>query len=214
MPTPLEAREERLHLLNQLLLPLLRASRGYARAWSLVEGLEKKPARLEASRDYSTGLLVLDLPGSHPLVVAVAASAQHSRPLAPSQLERRLQRLRRLVARARGKLFTAADVVYVILAPRGYTRGATRLARTAGVIAARTPREAASRLARYLKQRLTALHARLRGRRVWGPVPLLYHALAALAQALGADIKAPGTTETVRLALDGGQLPPPTQTAT
>ncbi len=208
--TPLEQREARLRQLNQLLIPLLRAVRRYAGPWQAYLGRPLNPARLVVDSRYSTGVLVAELPGSHPLVVAVYSSAQESRPLSPGQLERRLQRLRGIVERLRGRLFVGGDLVYIVIAPRGATRGAAAAARRLGVHVARSPGEAARRLARYLLQRLRALLNRLRGRRVWGPVPLLATALAHLAKSMGAPVKPPDAAIALRAAETGGTLDPDT----
>ncbi len=183
--TPLEQREERLRQLNELLLPLLRAARRYSTLWSMYSGRPLQASRVVYGRGYTAALFLAELPGSHPLVIAVYSSAQRSRPLSPSQLSSRLRALKNLVAGERGRSFTSADIVYIVIAPRGATSGARRTAARQGATITLSPREAAARIARYIRSRLQALLRKLSQRRVWGPLPLLAAALAHLASSLG-----------------------------
>jgi len=201
-------REERLRSLNRLLLPFLRSAREQRRLLRLAGRPPARILHVDQARDYTVTVIVYTLPLGNPLVAAIYTSAQRSRPLAPSQLRRRLQRLRDAVARLRGRLYNQADIVYAIHVPAGATRGAKRLARSLGVNLAATTEKLLASLARYIATRHQRLAAKLRGKRVWGPVPLLLHALAHLAKELGApDADPPPLHITLKLAQEGGTIP-------
>lgn len=201
-------REERLRSLNRLLLPFLRSAREQRRLLRLAGRPPTRVLHVDQSRDYTVTVIVYTLPLGNPLVAAIYTSAQRSRPLSPSQLRQRLQRLRDTVAKLRGRLYNQADIIYAVQVPAGATRGARRLARSLGVNLAENTEKLLASLARYTATRYQRLAAKLRGKRVWGPVPLLLHTLAHLAKELGAhDTDPPPLHVTVKLAQEGGTIP-------
>ncbi len=204
--TPLERREQRLGVANALLLPLARGARQAARLTRLLNG-KHRVLHIDQARDYTVTVAVVDMPLGNPLVVALYTSTQTSRPLSPSQLAKRLQRLREAVEKLRGSLYTQADTVYMLYAPRGLTRGAARKAYKAGITVATKPIQLAKSLARFLKARYEKLRRRLAGKRVWGPIPALLYTLHELAKSLGADPQPPISLEqALHLAENGGHL--------
>ena len=205
---PLEMKEWRLQQLNRILLPLLRAARRYARAWRVLLPDTSGVTRVSSTRDYTATIIQLNLPASHPLIIAMYVSAQQSSPLTPSQLKPKIRRLRQLIAQARGKTFHTADILYVIVSPKGYTRGSLREAVREGVNAVKTIEEAAARLRRYLRKRLTKLLQSIQGKNVWGELPLLLYALTQLAIELGEqDIKGIDYETAIHAALEGAKIP-------
>jgi hypothetical protein len=176
-------RQQALTQANEVIVPLLGASRRALRlAASSIGRLYR--VRVEASGDKRVHVIIIDLPASHPLILALYSSAQESRPTSPQQLLRRIGRLAREVAKLRGKLYEQADIVYVYLSPRGFTSGALRLAKRQKVIAAQKPVEARRRIAKYLAQRYRKLLTTVATRKIWGELPLLAYTLAYLAHAL------------------------------
>jgi hypothetical protein len=202
----LERSRARLQAANTVILPLLRAAARQRKLARILGSQPGKIASLYQSRDYTLNILVYTLPAGPQLVVALYASTQESRPLSPRQLAARLRRLASAVAKLRGKLFNQADIVYALYAPAGLTRGALHTATRQGITIATRPEKLAHSLARYLKTRYNRLIAKLRGRRVWGPVPLLAYMLAELAAQLGAEVEKPPLDRVVEAALRGGTL--------
>ncbi|KSW11369.1 hypothetical protein CF15_00425 [Pyrodictium occultum] len=202
----LQRRQRRLEAVNQLLLPLLRGARRYYTAWRLVNPLLTGVSRVDESSDYTVTVVTLQLPASSPLVVALYTSTQESRPISPSQLQRRIRRLRSRVASLRGKVFNRADLVYIIYAPRGFTVGARRMARREAVNLASRIEDAIKALARFVGRRLARLTEKLRGRRIWGEVPLLLYALQELTVSLGAGARLVSRELAVKLAERGGTI--------
>lgn len=203
---PAQRRQQRLATLNELLLPLLRGARRYYAAWRIVNPLLAGVTRLDQTGDYTITILTLHLPASNPLVVALYTSTQESRPVSPSQLLRRIRRLRSHVARLRGRVFNSADILYILYAPKGYTTGSKRLARREAVNLATKVEDALKTLARYIGRRLSRLTQKLRGKRVWGELPLLLYALQELASSLGTSLHLISKEHAIRLAEQGGQL--------
>ncbi|ABM80732.1 hypothetical protein [Hyperthermus butylicus] len=176
---------------NKLLLPVLRATRRIAAVARSSIDPSFTPIRVYSSGDRRIHVAVVNLPGSHPLVVAIYASTQRSRPTSPQQLARRLARLARFVGRLSGNEYAQADIVYVYMAPRGLTRGSIRLAVKSKIVYASEPSEARRKLAKYLAKRYRRLLASIMGKRVWGSVPLLAYALSLLARELGEPLHTP-----------------------
>ena len=188
---------------NRLLLPVLRATRRIAVVTrSSIDPLFT-PVRVYSSGDKRIHVAVVNLPGSHPLIVAVYASTQRSRPTSPQQLAKRLSRLARFVRRLSGKEYTQADIVYIYMAPRGLTRGSIRLAARSKVVYASEPSEAKRKLAKYLAKRYRRLLASIVGKRVWGSVPLLAYALSLLARELGEPLHVPDPNQVLYWAEKG-----------
>ena len=169
---------------NTVLLPLMRAVHRYNRVYAGRKPYYTMKIQLIQTGDRRIHIAVIDIPGSNPLVVAIYSSTQESRPVSPSQIKRRLKRLFRLVSRLRGKLFTAADIVYIYITRRRLTRNAYRIALSNHVNIALSPQKAAATLARLLEQRFRRLQEKLAGRKVWGIVKALYHSLATLYETL------------------------------
>jgi hypothetical protein len=169
---------------NVLLLPLLRAA---SRLRSLFQAYARRPLRpvhVSSSSDNRIHVYVLEPPGQNPITIAVYVSIQKTRPAAPSQVLRRLERLRRVAATQSPP---GADTVYVYLSTTRLTRSAYREARRRGVFVATKAAAAAGLLARLFAHRLRKL-LEATGTRIWGPVALLAATLATLARELGADI--------------------------
>ncbi|ABM80348.1 hypothetical protein [Hyperthermus butylicus] len=203
---PLERRAVRLQAANKVLLPLLSGVKRFSRLWRAYNPLLAGVSRVDQTRDYTVTILTVHLPASNPLVVALYTSAQESRPITPSQLGQRIARLRAQLAKLRGRVFNAADIVYAILAPRGFTSGAIKLARRLGVNTARKPEEVIQILAKYLTTRLNRLYLRLKGKLIWGELPLLIYALQELAAALGTKHRVIEPAQALQLAEKGGFL--------
>ncbi|GEM_PF-3421644 len=193
---PLERVSRRLDVVNRLMLPFLRASRRQA-GLSRLLGENLNPAMVVSSRDYTVTVLVYTMPTGPHLVVALYASTQSSRPLSPKQLAARLARLRDAVLRLRGRYFNQADVVYLVYAPAGFTRGARRLAVRQGIAISCTTRALLTNLARYIKTRYERLRRKLEGKTVWGRVPLLLYMLGYMARELGAAVELPDLAKTI-----------------
>ncbi len=174
--------EEALQLANQVILPLLRGARGYVRVYEAYTRMPHRVTSLASSGDKRIHVLVVDIPFSRPLVVAIYASTQRSRPVSPSQLRRRLARLARLVAKLRNTIGSQADIIPVYLSATRLTRGAYREALRSHVYVALSPTKARQYLASYLKRRLRALLSKTRGA-PHGRVAVLAYALNSLATA-------------------------------
>ncbi|NOZ88920.1 MAG: hypothetical protein GXO15_03255 [Crenarchaeota archaeon] len=169
---------------NALLLPLLRVARRFS---ARVAALEGRPPR-SLAKVYKTGdnrvhILLVELPASNPLLLAVYVSMQMTRPASPAQVDKRLKRLRRAVEKARRGVAAAADVVYVYLSTARLTRAAYRLARSQGALVALDPQRAASLLASHLARRRRRLLEKTRGR-IWGALALLASMLGDMAYTL------------------------------
>ncbi len=188
-------RGEALREANTVILPLLAAARRIARLLGA-----PKAARLATTWDKRIHILVIDVPASRPIVVALYSSTQSSRPVSPSQARRRIERLRRAVSKLRGKLFNTADIYYLYISKVRFTRAAYREAKRGGVYVALTPLKARARLYRIFSERLRKLRASVPN--AWGKLRLLIDALAILSSATAPDSEA-----TERTLLD--QLAPP-----
>lgn len=201
---PSERPQRRLEVVNSVILPLLRAA-GRQRKLQRILGKEAaNPTAIYQTNDYTVTVLVYTLPAGNPLVVAIYASTQVSRPLSPQQLAQRLKRLKTILSKLRGRLFNQADIVFLLHAPAGLTRGAIRIAVENGVSVSKTPLDAARSLARFLATRYRRLSQKLYGRRIWGPIPLLLYMLAYLASQLDASVEPPSLSRIVELASRGG----------
>ena len=186
MATPLAAKEERLTVLNRLLLPLLRAARRYHHVWRLSRSdAARAPAKTVNTSTYTVAIITLELPGSHPLTIAYYVSTQRSRPLSPKQLTQRMRQLKKMLAKNRTP---QGDTVYALYIPAGLTRGARRIAHHNMILYSRKPERLAERIASYLRHRYERLLEKLRGRKVWGQLPLLLYSLSTLATELGEHI--------------------------
>ncbi len=190
--------EEALRLANQVILPLLRGARGYVRVYEAYTRMPRRVTSLASSGDKRIHILVVDVPFSRPLVVAVYASTQRSRPVSPSQLRRRLARLARLVAKLRDTIGSQADVIPVYLSATRLTRGAYREALRSRVYIALSPAKARHYLASYLKRRLRALLSKTRGA-PRGRTAVLAYALNSLATATEPENNASSTDLAHRL---------------
>ena len=162
---------------NTLILPLIRAVKRFNLSCRHYSPGDCMSVKVLQTGDRRVHVAVVDIPGSVPLVVAVYSSAQTSRPVSPGQLAKRLRRLTSIVSRLRGRLFSAADVLYFYLTPVRLTRTAYRIAVSKGVHVALTAAKALTMLQRYIGKRVTRLKEKLRGRRVWGRVRALYDSL-------------------------------------
>ncbi|BEP18576.1 hypothetical protein PYJP_19280 [Pyrofollis japonicus] len=204
---PLQRVEERLQVVNQFIVPLLRATKRYSTLWSQVTRLIRKPTKIYTSRDYTVSILVIDLPASKPLVLVYYISTQRSRPLSPSQLEQRMRSMRRHVEKIRGKLFESADIIYTIYAPKGLTQGARRKAKRNFINIARSSKELLAPLARYITRRFQRLIESIRSKRIWGELPILIYAFQEIGRSIGAridDVLDPPTV--LKLSLKGGTI--------
>jgi hypothetical protein len=202
---PLERPKLRLETVNTIFLPFLKASRQYRRLLRIL-GRQENPATVIHQRDYTVNILTYTMPVGPHLVIALYASTQTSRPLSPQQFAKKLQVLKKELIELRGKYFNQADIVYLIYAPAGFTRGTRRLAARQGVNIASNVTRLARLLAHYLKTRYERLHRKLLGKRVWGPIPLLLYALALLANSLGAGIDPPNIEKVLEAATRGTKL--------
>jgi hypothetical protein len=206
-PNPLKMKEERLALLNQVVLPLLRAARRYSASWRILLPSTAGTSRLEGTKDYTATVLQLNLPASNPMLIAIYISVQKSSPLTPSQLEPKIRKLKELVNKLRGKTFVAADIIYIIIAPKGYTIGSRRIAKKNGVNAVKTVEEAVARLRIYIRTRLQKLVEKVRGKRIWGELPLLIYALQSILEELGEKLQTFFPEDLiVKIALEGGSI--------
>jgi hypothetical protein len=180
-----EAKQRALAQANGLLLPLIAGGRRLAvLRLALSLGHTNRLVHVHSTRDMRVHIVVVDLPASHPLVVAVYSSTQESRPTSPQQFAKRLARLRREVGKLRHRLFEQADILYVYLSPKGLTRGSTLRALREGVIFSSSPLEARKRLAGYLAKRYRRLITKIASTKVWGELPLLAYALNLLSRTL------------------------------
>ena len=204
---PLQRVEERIRILNTALVPLLRGARRYLSIWSQLQRISKKPLETYTTRDYTVTIFLAEMPGSNPLLIAYYISTQASRPLSPSQLAARIKRVLKEVNKLRNKLFTAADILYIVYAPRGFTKGARKLARTKGINLATTQREILAPIARYITKRFNKLLDKIKGKRIWGNLPLLLYALQEIGINIGANIRRVlDTLDLIRLVEKGGKL--------
>ena len=176
---------EALEEANRLLLPLQRAAARLAPRIAAAQ--QRQPVSIVKTRetgDRRVRLMVIDLPASKPLLLAVYVSTQRSRPASPAQVSKRIERIVKEVNKIRGKLFNTADIVYIYLSKTRLTRSAYRIARQMGVLVALSASAAASLLRRYLRRRLERLLEKTRGR-IWGALKLLAETLKELANSLG-----------------------------
>jgi len=204
---PLDRAGQRLHIVNKVFLPFLRTSRKHRRLLRIL-GKYENPAFVVQRRDYTANILAYTMPAGPQLVVALYASMQSTRPLSPQQLASRLRSLKEAVASLRGRLFNQADIVYLIYAPAGFTRGAKRLAVKQAVTIAPDVETLLASLARYIKTRYERLRRKLAGKRIWGHIPLLLYALGYLASELGADVRLPPIEATIDALTRGAILVP------
>jgi len=174
-------RGEALEAANAVLLPLARASR-FARERL---GADTR-YRLESTSDDRVYVVVLELPGSRPLVLGVYATTEESRPLTFSRLAPRLRRLKRLMAR---RAPPGGDTLVFVLAasPRTRCTGPARRLLSRLRTGFMTPTGLREWLHRYLARRLARLLEALRERGVkaYGPLAGLLRALYMLARELG-----------------------------
>jgi hypothetical protein len=184
-----EAKQRALAQANEVLYPLIAGGKRLSRIVEATATTRRKFVYVYSSGDLRIHILVLDLPASHPLVVAIYSSAQTSRPTSPSQLAKRVARLRREVNKLRHKVFESADIVYVYLSPRRLTRGSVYRALREGVLFSSSPTEVRRKLAKYLATRYRKLVERVAGSRIWGELPLLMYALNMLARRLTSSIE-------------------------
>jgi hypothetical protein len=178
-----EKKKQALMQANELIVPLLGISRRVLRLAGDSIG-KTYHIHVEVTNDKRVHIIVIDLPASHPLIVAVYSSAQNSRPTSPQQLLKRIKRLSKEVLKLKGKIYEQADIVYIYLSSGGLTRGSIRIAKTYRIIAARKPEEARKRMAKYLAQRYRKLLTTLATRRVWGELPLLAYTLSIMSHSL------------------------------
>jgi len=186
---PLQRVEERIRIINTALLPLLRGIRRYIAIWSQLRRISNKPLETYSSRDYTVTVLFAEIPGSNPLLIAFYTSTQSSRPISPSQLAARMKRLLKEVKKLRNKIFTSADILYVIYSPRGFTKGAKKTAHRIGVNLASSTKELLAPIARYITKRYNKLLQAISGKKIWGDLPLLIYALQEIGLSIGASIK-------------------------
>lgn len=189
LPSSSERKARALSEANKILLPLIGGARSIARVVEAA-GVSRitRPVSVHSSRDMRLHVIVVEMPGSNPLVVAVYASTQESRPTSPLQFSNRIKRLQHFISKLRGKYFNTADIAYVYISPSGLTRGARLLAVKYKVFFALDGNEARQKLAKFLASRYRKLIASLQGKRVWGVVPLLLYSLSLLARQLGAHV--------------------------
>ena len=141
---------------------------------------------VEQSRDMRLHVVAVELPGSRPLVVAVYATTEESRPIPWSRLQSRLERLRG----ARERLAPpGGDTLYFILAasPRARPTGPARRRLAREKVLFTAPRELRRWFSRYFNRRLAGLIRRLKekGVKAYGRLAELLRALYLLASRLG-----------------------------
>ncbi|ALL01663.1 hypothetical protein Pyrde_1620 [Pyrodictium delaneyi] len=192
---------------NKILLPLLGGARHIAKVVEASGAAHVvKPVSVHSSSDMRLHIVVIDIPGSSPLVVAIYVSTQESRPTSPSQFSTRIKRLQHFLDKLRGKYFNTADVAYLYISPLGLTRGAKRLAIKSRIFYAANGNEAKQKLANFLATRYKKLLAKLTGKRIWGTVPLLLYALSLLARRLGAVVQSISPIHAIEWAQKGTRL--------
>ncbi len=177
-----ESKEAALREANNVIIPLLSVARRYSQ---LLFKLANEFLHIQVLQtgDKRVSIVLTELPASRPLVVAVYSSVQESRPVSPSQLHRRIVRLRKFVDKLRGRYFVSADIVYIYMTRIRLTVNAYRMARRAGVYVAFGSHHAKRILSRYFMKRVKGLLKKLQGRRIWGKLALLLYMLHELARA-------------------------------
>ena len=204
---PIQRVEKRLQILNTALVPLLRGIHRYSSIWMQIRRISKNPLQTYITRDYTIAIIVADLPGSNPLLIAYYISTQSSRPISPSQLRKKMHRILQMLRHLRNKSFTAADILYIIYSPKGFTKGSKREARKHRINLAVSAKDLLSPLARYVSKRYTKLLERIGSKKVWGNVPLLIYALQEIGLSIGAKIrKSLDPPRLIELVTKGGHL--------
>jgi len=192
--TEFERRSQALREANRVLIPLLGGARRLLQVAEITR-VHLARARIHSTNDKRIHIMIIDMFLGHPLILGLYTSTQESRPIAPSQLTRRLRRLRNEVEKLRGREFTAADTIYIYITKKRLTRGAYREARRNGVLVALSGNDAKRRLANYLLKRLQGLLRRIQTKQVWKRVALFAYSLILLARRLGASITEPELLE-------------------
>ncbi len=195
--TELERREMALNEANKVLTPLLGGARRLLHIAELAR-VHTMRTKVLSTIDKRVHIMIMDLFMGHPLVLALYTSTQESRSTSPSQLSRRINRLRKEIERMRGREFTAADIIYVYIAKRRLTRGAYKEARTKRIIVSLSGEEARRRIARYILARLNKLVQKIASTRIWGRLALFTYALIILAHRLGAIKQEPSIIMAVK----------------
>ncbi len=204
---PSQRVEERIKILNTALVPLLRGARRYLSIWSQLQRISKKPLATYTTSDYTVTIFLAEMPGSNPLLIAYYISTQTSRPLSPSQVLARIKRIGKEIKKLRNRVFTAADILYILYAPRGFTKGARKISRAKGINLATTPKDLLSPVARYIAKRFNKLLEKIRGKRIWGNLPLLVYALQEIGASIGANTeRVLDTLNLIKLVEQGGTL--------
>jgi len=177
----MERRGLALEAANTVLLPLARASR-FARERL---GVDTR-YRLESTSDDRVYVVVLELPGSRPLVLGVYATTEESRPITFSRLAPRLRRMKSLLARWAPP---GGDTLLFIVpaSPKARTTMPARRLLSRLKTGFMAPTELREWLHRYIMRRLHGLLGVLRERSVkaYGPLAGLLRTLYILARELG-----------------------------
>ncbi len=203
-----EAKEAALREANNVIIPLLSIARRYSQLLFKLAN-ETLHLRVLQTGDKRVNIVLVEPPASRPLVVAVYSSVQESRPVSPSQLHRRLVRLRKLVNKLRGRYFASADIIYIYMTRVRLTINAYRMARRAGVYVALGSQHAKRILSRYFMKRVKGLLKKLQGRRIWGKLALLLYMLHELVKAFSPEHIELKLDYNVVLAYEKGILLPP-----
>ena len=213
LPSSNERKARALSEANKILLPLIGGARSIAKVVEAAGASQRtRPVSVHSSRDMRLHAIVVEIPGSNPLVVAVYASTQESRPTSPLQFSNRVKRLQRFISKLRGKYFNTADIAYIYISPSGLTRGARLLALKYKVFFALNGNEARQKLAKFLASRYRKLIASLQGKHIWGVVPLLLYSLSLLARKLGAQIHSLSPIHAIEWSRKGVKFTPNTIT--
>lgn len=203
-----EAKEAALRAANNVIIPLLSIARRYSQLLFKLAN-ETLHLRVLQTGDKRVNIVLVEPPASRPLVVAVYSSVQESRPVSPSQLRRRLVRLRKLVDKLRGKHFVSADIIYIYMTRARLTINAYRMARQAGIYVALSSQHAKRILSRYFLKRVKGLLKKLQGQRIWGRLALLLYMLYELVKAFSPRHIELKIDYNVVLAYEKGVLLPP-----
>jgi len=197
-------KEERLRVINEVLLPLLRIGSGRSKDFNYVKKLVEayhrrtgfKIVDFDYTNDYCLARLEIDLTrfgAKYPVVYELYVSAQKS-PIRPYQLEQKHSRL----GKWSKKYSYPSDKFVVMVLPRLTLRLNEELSKKPieihgkkyigykGVVIVDKAEKLKNIIVRYFMRRLQLLINALRGKRIWGPVALLTIILSAIIKAFGA----------------------------
>ena len=189
---------KRLELFNEVALPFLRYNREYRSGDSFLSSYSRRklphtPRLLEyeppTNPKVPVGYVLLRFSSIEPKIndlwIVVYTSAQRSKKR-PSQAEKIERTTKRFIAKRLREENKDREVLMALVAPKGATRGAYRELRERHFLVARKPDDLVDLVAGWLEnKRWDRLWAKLRGKRVYGPLALLMLILAELLRQLG-----------------------------